>query len=119
MRLLIDQMYPPRLAEQLRRRGADVVAVSESAEWRSLADADIFALAQTDRRAIVTENIGDFVALADAAEQRRSDHFGLVLLDPAKFPRGRDNTIGRMVRLLLELLAETADDTPQSVRHWL
>lgn len=32
MRLLLDEMYPGRLAEQLRRAGHDVVGVVERAE---------------------------------------------------------------------------------------
>lgn len=119
MRLLVDEMYPPRLADQLRRRGVDAVAISERTDWRSLADAEVFALAQEERRAIVTENISDFIGLATAAEQRRTRHHGLVLVDPIKFPRGRNSTLGSMVRLLAELATAVPEDAPHSLRHWL
>jgi hypothetical protein len=49
----------------------------------------------------VTENIGDFSAIADAADQRGQSHYGLVLVDPDKYPRGNRRTIGRMVRQLV------------------
>jgi len=119
LRLLIDEMYPAVIAEQLRRRGFDVSAVTERAELRSLPDAAVFALAQVERRAVVTENIVDFVPLADAAEQRGDAHHGLVLIDPAKFSRGNPRTSGRVVRELEKLLANEPSDRPGSMRHWL
>ncbi len=119
MRLLIDEMYPAMVAEQLRRRGYDVSAVTERIELRSLADSALFALAQQERRAIVTENVADFVPLADAADQRGQPHHGLILIDPAKFPRGSRRTIGRVVTELGVVLDIYAKDKPKSLRHWL
>jgi len=112
-------MYPAAVVEQLRRRGRDVVAVTERKELRTLADSAIFAEAQTDRRAVVTENVADFVPIADAADQRGRPHHGLVLIDPAKFPRGDRRTVGRLVRELERLMAEFPQDEAVSTRHWL
>jgi hypothetical protein len=112
-------MYPAAIAEQLRRRGHDASAVTERIELRSLPDAAILAIAQKERRAVVTENIVDFVPLGDATEQRGTLHQGLVLVDPAKFPRGNPRITGRMVRELLKLLAEQPRDQPRSLRYWL
>lgn len=112
-------MYPAAIAEQLRRHGHDASAVTERVELRSLSDTAVFALAQEEHRAVVTENIVDFVPLADATEQRGRVHYGLVLVDPAKFPRGNARVTGRMVRELLKLLAEQSSDQPRSLRFWL
>ena len=119
MRLLLDEMYPPAIAEQLRARGHDVVAVSTRAELRSLSDEGIFATAQEERRAIVTENIGDFSSIADAADRRGHAHHGLVLIDPAKYLRGNPRTIGLMVTQLDRLLNDRRLGEPTSPRHWL
>jgi len=119
LRLLIDEMYPGAVAEQLRRRGHDVVAITERKELRSLADSAIFAEAQADRRAVVAENVADFVPLAEQADQRGRAHHGLVLIDPAKFPRGQRRTVGRLVKELQGLMAEFPSDDATSVRHWL
>lgn len=119
MRLLVDEMYPAEVAEQLRRRGRDVVAVTERKELRALADSAIFAEAQADRRAVVTENVADFVPIADEADHRGRPHHGLVLIDPAKFPRGDRRTVGRLVRELGRLMAEFPRDEAVSARHWL
>lgn len=45
LKLLIDEMYTPVIAEQLRERGGDVEAVAERAELRALPDEDLFSLA--------------------------------------------------------------------------
>jgi predicted nuclease of predicted toxin-antitoxin system len=119
LRLLLDEMYPAAIAEQLHDRGHDVDAVTARAELRSLPDPDLFAAAQQERRAVVTENIGDFSAIADAADQRGAPHHGLVLVDPAKYPRGNRRTIGRLVTQLDRLLSDHRGDAATSSRHWL
>jgi predicted nuclease of predicted toxin-antitoxin system len=119
LRLLLDEMYPAAVAEQLRARGHDVVAVTARAELRSLPDDAAFATAQQERRAVVTENIGDFSSIADAADTRGQANHGLVLVDPAKYPRGNRRTIGRMVTQLDRLLNEHRQGKPTSLRLWL
>jgi predicted nuclease of predicted toxin-antitoxin system len=119
LKLLLDEMYPPTIAEQLRAHGHDVDAVTARAELRALADDSIFAAAQQQQRAVVTENVGDFCPIADAADQRGLPHHGLILVDPAKFPRGNPRTIGRMVTELDRLLNDHRGDEPTSLRWWL
>jgi hypothetical protein len=119
LRLLLDEMHPAVVAEQLRARGHDVLAVVARPELRSLPNAAVFAVAQEERRTVVTENIGDFVGIADAADQRAGSYFGLVLLDPAKYPRGNKRTVGRIVTALDRLLRRHPDDLVTSLRHWL
>ncbi|PZR65395.1 MAG: hypothetical protein DLM63_11825 [Solirubrobacterales bacterium] len=112
-------MYPAAIAEQLRLRGSDVDAVTARAELRSLPDADVFAAALAERRAVVSENIGDFTSLAGAADQRGHAHYGLILVDPAKYPRGNKRTVGHMVTQLERLLHDHPGDDATSLRHWL
>jgi predicted nuclease of predicted toxin-antitoxin system len=119
LRLLIDEMYPPAIAEQLRRRDHDAVAVTERPELRSLSDPAVFAAAQHEARAVVTENVADFIPLANAADQRGQPHHGLVLVDPMSYPRGARPTIGRMVTALDRLLDEHQGSEPTSLRLWL
>jgi len=119
LKLLLDEMYPPAIAEQLRARDHDVDAVTARAELRSLPDDGIFASAQQEQRAVVTENIGDFSAIADAADQRGLPHHGLILVDPAEYPRGNPRTIGRMVTELDRLLNDHRGGEATSLRWWL
>jgi hypothetical protein len=119
VKLLVDEMYPPVIAEQLRGRGHDVVAVAERPELRSLSDPAVFAAAQQERRVVVTENVADFIPLASAADQRAERHHGLVLVDPASYPRGNPRMIGRMVTELAHLLTTHPGDDPKGSRHWI
>jgi predicted nuclease of predicted toxin-antitoxin system len=119
VRLLVDEMYPPTVAEQLRRRGHNVSAVTERSELRAFDDHQVLAVAQEERRALVTENVVDFVPLADALDQRGERHHGLVLVSPARYPRGRQHTLGQLVRALDSFLQEHPEEEPTSLRHWL
>ncbi|MDQ4040625.1 MAG: DUF5615 family PIN-like protein [Actinomycetota bacterium] len=119
MRTLLDEMYPPAIAQELRARGHDVVAVTARAELRALPDEAVFAAAQEEGRAVVTENIGDFSSIADAADGRGRAHNGLILVDPAKYPRGNPRTIGRLVTELDRLLNDHPRGEPTNLRHWL
>jgi hypothetical protein len=119
LRLLLDEMYPSVVAERLRSRGHDVVAVTERPELRSLADADVFTVSLSERRTVVTENIADFVSIGDSLDERGQTHFGLVLIDPVRYRRGHSRTIGRMVTELDRLLGDHPGDRATALRHWL
>jgi Domain of unknown function (DUF5615) len=81
VRLLLDEMYPWRLAEQLRASGHDVVAVVEVPDLVGSDDAEIVRHARAHRRVVVTENIVDYAPL-DAGE-----HAGLLLVNARRWPR--------------------------------
>lgn len=119
MRLLLDEMYPPVIAEQLRTRGHDVQAVAARAELRSLPDAEIFSAAQSEQRALATENISDFSYIADDFDARDRTHHGVIFVSPMSYPRGDPRTIGRMVTALNGLLSSNPSDEPTSLRQWL
>ncbi|HEY2767094.1 MAG TPA: DUF5615 family PIN-like protein [Solirubrobacteraceae bacterium] len=119
MRLLIDEMYPPVIAERLRELGHDVSAVTERLELRGLADIEIFAVAQQEQRAVVTENIADFSVIADGYDERARNHHGLVLVPPGSYRRGNPRTVGRIVVALERRLSESPETNATSPRHWL
>ncbi len=119
MKLILDEMYTHTIVKQLRARGHDAGAVVERVELRALTDTDLFALAQTEQRMVVTENIPDFSGIADDYDQRGQVHHGLVLADPSRYPRGSPGTIGRMVTELDQLLEKHPETTPASLRYWL
>jgi predicted nuclease of predicted toxin-antitoxin system len=60
VRLLLDEMYPPVLADILCQYSHDVVAVAARADLVGLDDAVILETATGDERCLVTENIRDF-----------------------------------------------------------
>jgi hypothetical protein len=81
VKLLLDEMYPRRLAEQLRAAGHDVVAEVELPDLVGRDDATVLAYARQDDRVVVTENVVDY-ATVDAAE-----HVGLLLVNARRWPR--------------------------------
>ncbi len=116
MRLLLDEMLSAVIAEQLRDRGHDVIAVDESPSLRGLPDPDLFDHAQPEGRALVTYNRDDFLALDRAYCDRGSEHNGIVILNPRRFPQGA-GTIGALVAALVAFIS-SGPPYPSFV-HWL
>jgi hypothetical protein len=112
-------MYPPSIAAQLRLRSHDVDAVAERVDLRGLSDPAVFATAQAEGRAVVTENLADFIRVVNEHDRRGEAHHGVVLVDPATHPRGASPTIGRMVSALDLLLSQRPGHEAVSLRHWL
>lgn len=109
MKLLLDEMYPPAVAEQLRARGHDVVSVHDL-EYRGLEsapDEKLFAAALADDRVLVTENVPDFRRLETGAFARGEPHAVLIFTSNRQFPRGQPATIGRLVEALHSFLEQS------------
>jgi hypothetical protein len=99
LRLLLDEHYSGAIAEQLRRKGHDVVAVTERPDLIGSPDEQLFRQMPTERRAIVTENRPHFRPLIDQAAADGFDHYGVVFTSRAALPRGK-GTIALYVRVL-------------------
>jgi predicted nuclease of predicted toxin-antitoxin system len=100
MRLLLDECLSHVIAEQLRRRGYDVVSVQEI-DRRNLSDAEQMGYAAEQRRAFVTYNVVHFEELIiDWFEQGRS-HYGVILIKEESIRR---NDFGGLIRALAALL---------------
>ena len=117
MKLLLDEMWPPAIAVQLRHQGYDVVAVAERPELRGQPDAIIFAAAQADGRSIVTENVADYRLLAAVELRQSRSHAGLFFTSDRRFPRHDPRTAGRLVTALIEIASRTLD--PDGFEYWL
>ena len=108
MRLLLDEMYPATLAEQLRARGHDVVS-DHDADYGHLegaADAEVFAAAIADDRALLTENVADFRRLETDALGRDVPCPRIIFTTNRQLPRGQAGTVGRLVLALDAALVE-------------
>jgi hypothetical protein len=85
-----------------------VVSVHEP-DYRHLEgapDAEVFAAAMVDDRAILTENIPDFRRLETDALARNAPSPRLIFVTNRQFPRGLDGTVGRLVVALDAVLRE-------------
>lgn len=87
MKLLLDEMYSARLAQALRERGADAEAVDERSPMRGLADEELLVVAAREGRALVSENVVDFMRIYGewGASERR--HAGIVIALSSRFSR--------------------------------
>jgi hypothetical protein len=97
--LLLDEMLSPDIAEQLRRRGHDVVAVTERRELRATSDDDLLTEATKQSRALVTMNIRDLARIDTEWKSEGRPHAGIVLLPASAFPQDR-RFVGKVVRAL-------------------
>jgi hypothetical protein len=119
VRLLLDQHYSRRIAEQLRRLGHDVAAVEVRAGHRGKGDRDIWRLALEEQRALMTENVRHFVAILRETVLAGEHHFGLVFTSPRSMPRSA-GTVGLFVEKLDQLLSDhPADDALADQVVWL
>lgn len=84
VRLVLDEMYPPILAEILRQQGHDAVAVAAVPELVGVDDPVVLDAATTDDRCLVTENIRDFAVLV-----RHTSHCGVLFSHGQRLPRTR------------------------------
>jgi predicted nuclease of predicted toxin-antitoxin system len=117
VKLLLDDMWSAAIAQQLRRRGYDVIAVKERPDLRGQPDASLFSIAQAEHRTIVTENVADFRVLASNDLQQGRSYAGFIITTNRRFPRHDRRTTGRLVEALDRLLYR--DSIATNVEHWL
>jgi hypothetical protein len=116
--LLLDEMYPPVLADILCQYGHDVVAVAARADLVGLDDAAVLETATgderclVDERCVVTENIRDFAVL-----ERQASHGGVLFVHGQRWPRTRTG-IHRLATALDQALSEKRIPGPHDIA-WL
>lgn len=98
VRLYLDEMIPVVLAVVLRQYGYDVLTVNE-ANMSGKSDKDQLAFAKSNRRAIITFNIKDFVLLHQSWFSEGRKHFGIIVSPELR--------ISKLIHLCLKLLGKT------------
>ena len=102
MRLLLDEMYPARLALALRERDLDAEAVDERTSLRGLADGELLAIAAGEGRTLVTENVADFMRLYGEWGGSGRAHAGIMIALSGRFsrtPAGHESLVAALVGL--------------------
>jgi len=119
VRLLLDEMYDRTIAERLRSRGHDVIAVTERIDLRGVPDDVLVALMAVEHRVIVTENAAHFVPLLRARMSEGRGSPGVMITSPVSMRRSR-RTIGLFVRVLeRELRLRSGDDALDDQVLWV
>ena len=88
-RLLLDEMFPKAMADQLNAKGHDVRAVVADPEFAGLPDEDILIGATEAGRALVTANIKDFMPIDARYRAANRAHAGLIMVSSKTFPQSR------------------------------
>lgn len=114
MRLLLDEMHSPRVTRALRDEGHDAVAVGERDDLRGAPDEEVLRAAAGEERAVVTENVGDFLPLVQAWAAAGREHHGVVLTNPRRFDRARTTYPGDLIAALGRIL----DAPPVTGASW-
>lgn len=104
VRLVLDEMYSPRIAEELTKRGHDVVAVAADPALVGASDEQILRIATIGECTLVTENVRDFEILRTRWLKEGRSCAGLLYTSRQRFPRDKKWT-GRLVIALDERLA--------------
>jgi hypothetical protein len=102
VKLLLDEMYPVRLARALRERGTDAEGVDERSPLRGLSDEELLVAAAREGRALVSENVADFMRLYGEWGAAGRRHAGIVIVLSARFsrtPAGHEVLVDSLVGL--------------------
>ncbi len=115
-RLLLDEHFPPVLAQKLRKAGFDAVAVSELPDLQGAADEQVYQVAVAQGRRVVTENVRDFRPLLMVALSGDNPYAPLLLTTARKYPR-RISALAALDEALSVWLEKT--DPPKHPEEWL
>jgi hypothetical protein len=101
VRILLDaHVSGRRIGDALRADGHDVLALGEDADLGALPDADVLALAASDRRILITFNHRHFVPLLRQWAEAGQTHHGCIIV--YGLDHGEFGLILRGIRRLLD-----------------
>lgn len=107
--LLLDEMFPEAMADQLSAKGHDVRAVVATPVFAGLPDEEILIGAAEAGRALVTANIKDFMPIDARYRATGRTHAGLIMVAAKTFPQNRAY-IAAVTTALNSLLTSTLDE---------
>jgi hypothetical protein len=107
--LLLDEMFPEAMADQLCAKGHDVRAVVTTPGFAGLPDEEILIGAAEAGRALVTPNIKDFMPIDARYRATGRTHAGLIMVSTKTFPQNREYAAA-VTTALNSLLASTSDE---------
>ena len=115
VKLLLDEMYAPVIADNLTEASFDVVAVASQPGLRGMTDEDLLTYATNHERALATENVADFMPLAAQWAGAGKSHTGLIFTNPRRFNRATLAYPGNVIAALREFLT----DPPIAGKSWI
>jgi Domain of unknown function (DUF5615) len=108
VRVLVDEMYPPALAESLRSAGIEATTVTDL-RLAGASDEELFGAAVASGYAVLTENVGDFARIAAEHSTAGGRHPGVLIALSSRFSR-RPGGIPPLVRAIRSIASGQIDD---------
>lgn len=108
MRLLLDEMYPPALADRLVAVGIETTTVATIGLAGS-ADNQVFEAAIAGGYVLLTENVSDFMRLAAEYSGAGRSHPGLLIALSSRFSR-RPSGLPALVAAVQSIAQQHFDD---------
>ena len=108
MKLILDEMSPPALAEALNAIGIDAVTVADL-RLSGSSDAEVFGAAVASGRTALTENVGDFTRIAADHSTSGHGHPGVLIALSSRFSR-RQAGIPRLIAAIQAMAHEQLED---------
>jgi predicted nuclease of predicted toxin-antitoxin system len=108
LKLLLDEMYSPRLAEALRAADVDACTVVELGLAGS-SDPEVFVAAIADGRTLLTENVADFARISAEHLVAGQHHPGVLIALSSRFSR-RVAGIGPLVTAVRDIADQQLTD---------
>jgi hypothetical protein len=115
LKLLLDEMYPAALAEQLRAANIDAATVIEFG-LAGRSDLDLFAAAVEQGYTLLTENVADLARIAADHLTAGRHHPGVLVALSSRFSR-RPTGIGPLVTAIRAVAGEQLDDRLIYLKH--
>lgn len=103
MKLLLDEMLDASIAQELRKRGYDLAAIQGDATLEGEGDVDVLGAATQQDRALVTNNVEDFIHLHRRLLSDGEEHAGVILASSRSLPRSK-RTVGLWIDTLVRYL---------------
>jgi predicted nuclease of predicted toxin-antitoxin system len=108
LRLLLDEMYPPVLAQTLQAAHIEAGTVAELG-LGGRSDPDVLAAAAADGYVLLTENVADFARIASEHLTAGGHHPGVLFALSTRFSR-RPGGINAIAAAVLAVAEEHLED---------
>jgi hypothetical protein len=108
VRILVDEMYPPVLAESLRSAGIEAATVADL-QLAGASDKEVFGAAIASGYVVLTENVGDFAPIAAEHSTAGGHHHGVLIALSSRFSR-RPGGIQPLIRAIRAIESDPIAD---------
>lgn len=108
MKILVDEMYPPTVANTLRAAGIEATTAADL-RLAGAPDPEVFGAAVAGGYCVLTENVGDFTRLAAEHSTSGAHHHGVLIALSSRFSR-RPSGIGPLIAAIQAITGEQIAD---------